>query len=389
MDYSSTPKYPVVFVHGMYGWGDNEGINKKAPYWGATTGSLTDRLREYGCECYCGSVGPMSPAWDQACELYAQLTGTRVDYGVAHSRKFGHERFGRTYEKPLFDGWSKNRKVHLIGHSFGGICIRMLSHLMVYGAPEEVEAAGDDVSPLFKGGQTGLIASITAICSPLSGTRAHVVVDKTGLINPTKFISLIYAGLMSRTSVGKKYTDFHMERLRLTNMTDKKDADPIVYVAHKYYTNTDSIDYDISVQGSKELNDRIEIVPDIYYFSYQYNMVQNNRPVSKIPILTLISGLMLKYAKTLPEDEAKFYIENDGLIDVESAKYPIDEPHKDYSAADELEPGIWHAMPTLSGDHGKPIGLFADRNKTLSLYLEMLNRLAQTEQRDVVPNAVC
>lgn len=381
MLFSEMPKYPVVFVHGMFGWGDNEGINKKAPYWGATSGSLTNRLTEYGCECYCASVGPMSPAWDQACELYAQLTGTRVDYGVAHSKKFGHERFGRTYIKPLFDGWSKERKVHLIGHSFGGICIRMLSHLMVYGAPEEVEAAGDDVSPLFKGGQTGFIASITAICSPLNGTRAHIVVNNTGLIEPTKFISLIYAGLISKTSIGKKYTDFHMERIRLTNMDNKNELNPVLYSAHKYYKSIDSIDYDISVKGSKELNGRIEIVSDIYYFSYQYNMVKNNKPVSKIPILTLISGLMLKYAKTLPLDEANYYKENDGLIDVQSAKYPDDEPHKDYSAADELIPGIWHAMPTLSGDHGKPIGLFADKDKTLSLYLEMLGRLAKTEKQ--------
>lgn len=383
MSFTGMPEYPVVFVHGMYGWGDNEGINKKAPYWGATTGSLTDRLAQYGCECYCASVGPMSPAWDQACELYAQLTGTRVDYGAAHSKRFGHERFGRTYTKPLFDGWNKERKVHLIGHSFGGICIRMLSHLMVYGAPEEVEAAGDDVSPLFKGGQTGLIASITAICSPLSGTRAHIVVDNTKLIEPTKFFSLIYAGLMSRTKFGNKYTDFHMERIRLTNLSDKEKCEPILYTSYKYSHSIDSIDYDISEKGSKELNGRIEIVPDIYYFSYQYNMVKNNKPVSKIPILTLISGLMLKYAKNLPEEEAKYYRENDGLIDVQSAKYPYDEPHKDYNAVDELVPGIWHAMPTLSGDHGKPIGLFADKGKTLSLYLEMLGRLAKTEKQTV------
>ena len=82
--------------------------------------------------------------------------------------------------------------------------------------------------------------------------------------------------------------------------------------------------------------------------------------------------MMLKYAKTLPEAEAKYYRENDGLIDVECAKYPYDEPHKDYSAADELLPGIWHAMPTLSGDHGKAIGLFADKlNRTSTSHCSM------------------
>lgn len=33
-------KYPVIFIHGMFGWGAGEGINSVVPYWGATTGDL-------------------------------------------------------------------------------------------------------------------------------------------------------------------------------------------------------------------------------------------------------------------------------------------------------------------------------------------------------------
>ncbi len=72
--------YPLIFVYGMFGWGENEGINKLFPYWGTTTGSLTEYLTSNEIECYAASVGPMSSAWDQACELYAQLTGIRIDY---------------------------------------------------------------------------------------------------------------------------------------------------------------------------------------------------------------------------------------------------------------------------------------------------------------------
>ena len=32
---------PVVFVHGLMGWGQRAGINAVLPYWGMTTGSLT------------------------------------------------------------------------------------------------------------------------------------------------------------------------------------------------------------------------------------------------------------------------------------------------------------------------------------------------------------
>ena len=94
---------------------------------------IAEYLRKKGCECYEASVGPASSAWDRACELYAQLTGTWVDYGKVHSRQRGHKQFGRNYEKPMIENWSAENKIHLIGHSFGGTTIRMLAHLLTHG----------------------------------------------------------------------------------------------------------------------------------------------------------------------------------------------------------------------------------------------------------------
>ena len=79
----SSKSDPVVFVHGLMGWGERAGLNSVLPYWGMTTGSLTAYLNSLGYETYSATVGPISSAWDRACELYAQLTGTTVDYGAA------------------------------------------------------------------------------------------------------------------------------------------------------------------------------------------------------------------------------------------------------------------------------------------------------------------
>ena len=35
---------PVVFVHGLFGWGQRDKIFSIMPYWGMTTGSLPDYL---------------------------------------------------------------------------------------------------------------------------------------------------------------------------------------------------------------------------------------------------------------------------------------------------------------------------------------------------------
>ena len=81
--------------------------------------------------------------------------GTRVDYGVARSRKFGHKRYGQDFTgKGLFPQFMSNpmAKINLIGHSLGGPTGRMFAHLIRYGYEEEVKAskaAGTTVSPLF------------------------------------------------------------------------------------------------------------------------------------------------------------------------------------------------------------------------------------------------
>ena len=81
-----------VFVHGLAGWGRYDEKYARRPYWGMGGGDLMVHLREQGYACYAASVSPMGSAWDRACELYAQLSGTRTDYGAAHAAAYGHDR---------------------------------------------------------------------------------------------------------------------------------------------------------------------------------------------------------------------------------------------------------------------------------------------------------
>lgn len=375
---------PVVFVHGMFGWGQNEGINKKAPYWGATNGSITDFLSVYGVECYAASVGPMSSAWDQACELYAQLTGTRVDYGEVHSKKFGHKRYGRTYDKPLFDGWNAEKKIHLIGHSFGGNSSRMFTHLLTNGAPEEVQASGDNVSPLFLGGKENLIYSVTAICSPLDGTKAYETASKYKLIQPLKYIAYNYAGIFGRTSVGHKFADFHLEQFGLTETPNEKDTEPFAKAIKALFNTNDCIAYDMYAQGSKELNEKIKISPSVYYFSYPFDAVDSStgKPENTDFILMkATSALMLHESKK----SGREFVGNDGLVDVESSKHPSTEPFKDFESSC-IEAGLWNVMPVAIGDHGTPIGLFADKNKTYEFYEKHISLLSEIESNAKTTN---
>ena len=140
------PPAKYVFVHGLSGWGSYDDVYKVMPYWGMFGGDLMEYLNDKGFDCYAASVSPSSSAWDRACELYAQLTGNVVDYGKAHSEKYGHERYGEDFTgRALIDSFSSEDKINLLGHSFGGrVIIKLCSRELPFVVDKVilVDAAG-------------------------------------------------------------------------------------------------------------------------------------------------------------------------------------------------------------------------------------------------------
>ncbi|MDO4192677.1 MAG: hypothetical protein Q4D24_05195 [Erysipelotrichaceae bacterium] len=167
-------KLKFVFIHGTAGWGSYDKRNEKMPYWGMRGGDLISYLNEKGFECYAASVSPFGSAWDRACELYAQIFGTKTDYGSANSETFRHERFGRDFTGyALIPEMNDDTKLVLIGHSFGGTTATMFAELMAHGDEAERDASKeDDISPLFMGGMEYRIHSIAAVACALNGNSS-------------------------------------------------------------------------------------------------------------------------------------------------------------------------------------------------------------------------
>ncbi len=387
--------YPVILVHGMFGWGGSEGLNSKLPYWGADGGDLTAFLNESGAECYAASVGPISSAWDRACELYALLTGTRVDYGKAHSLKYNHRRYGRTYTEPLFQGWSEQKKIHLIGHSFGGNTVRLFAHLLANGAPEEQEATPEEeLSGLFAGGKKDLVCSVVTICSPHNGTAAFDVCNRYHLMPVLEGVSYNYAGILGRTGINGGLVDFHMEQFGLSNTPGEKDALSLRKAKKQIKETEDSLRYDLSIEGAEVLNGRIKINDNIYYFSYSYNSVEKNPETNKYEVKYISFPLMKATGSLLLYDDRRFneqtderfeQFANDGLVNLCSARYPSGDPHRDFDAGN-IQPGVWNVMPVRHGDHGTAIGLKTDWEETKNFYLDILGLLEQVETISEVEN---
>ncbi len=96
-------------------------------------------------------------------ELYYYIKGGRVDYGAAHAAKYGHERYGKTYEG-IYKKWKPGQKVHLVGYVWAVSNNSQLEELLRNGNREEIEYQkkhGGEISPLFKGNHDNMISSIT------------------------------------------------------------------------------------------------------------------------------------------------------------------------------------------------------------------------------------
>ncbi len=362
--------YPYVFVHGMGGWGPSNQFYKLSPYWGGGL-SLSDTdfvkmLNEQGVEAYAAEVGPLNSAWDRACELYAQLTGTVVDYGEAHSKAHNHDRYGFSYEgHPLMgETWNPQDKINLVGHSFGGETIRLFTSLMTFGCEEEKAVSGDDISPLFKGGHDS-VHSCSTLSSPHNGTQVANILYDPGY--PLYGVCFLYNVIGS--TLGNNFLVFslQMSHFGLTPAQGESRVNINMRSVTEYYYAEDNCYYDLTIRGARELNEKIKLSPNTYYYSYSTDATDElyiGGPqvinITVTPIFYISSGMMLL-------SEGKTYdgvtIEgnwatHDGIVPLASALYPEcdAETAKSYEESiangETIEPGRWYYMKTLEGtDH--------------------------------------
>ena len=351
--------YDFVYVHGLSGWGSYNAQYKLMPYWGMFGGNLLKYLEKQGYNCCAASVSPQGSAWDRACELYAQLTGTVTDYGKEHSARCHHSRFGPDFTgNALIDEWSAEKKINLLGHSFGGATVRTLVSLMAVGSEEEKEVTGkSELSPLFEGGKADWIYSVTTLAAPHNGTTAYNTGDS----------DVKEAGTGLEQSAGK-----------LVSAANRADDDGRI--------KEDYADYDMYIDNALELNKKLVLPENIYYFSIACSSTVRNEDGTyscddtKTEILFRSSAEAMGHFTGTTKggfviDES--WQENDGLVNTCSAKAPMYQPGTEYDA-ENVQPGVWNIMPVYDGDHmSLQGGLFVKNDVRVyhAELLDMINRL--------------
>lgn len=373
--------YPFIFVSGFLSWGQYQKAYSSLPYWGFLTGEdYIASMNHSGYTAAAADVSPLGSAWDRACELYAQLTGTVVDYGRAHSEKYHHSRYGEDYTgKALITNWDQEHKINIICHSFGGPTSALFATLLADGSAEEREATADgSLSPLFAGGKSSYIHSITGIAGAYNGTT-----------------------LIEGKQAVEDCVAYHRKCLPLF------DYDPLFRLLEKMAEGFEKLMsgeiplpdtglYDMIPDNSAELNKNIRTVENIYYFTIPCCMSkEKGKKNAQVPDMKIsdyffllsseILGLV-NYTTKSGLELKKDWQPNDGLVNTVSEYGPagakkvfLQKKPSRSALSDICEKGKYYVFETYQGSHNSISGGTIRPNRAAKPYLfeliKMINGL--------------
>ena len=352
---------PIVLVHGFIGWGPDEMGNYR--YWGGSE-DLARVLRDSGYTVLVASVGPVSSNWDRAVELYAQIKGGQVDYGKAHSEKFGliQKPEGKSYPG-LYPEWDADHPVHLVGHSMGGQTIRMLDYLLTHVIYSDEANRIPEDSPLLGQAHNGWIKSITTLATPHDGTTLSNIA--------TRSIPFLQYVLGLAAVVGSDYYNFDLEQWGFKRKPNEPWMEYFQRMRDNPAWKTKNISaWDLSVEGAREMNTLAQADPDIYYFSFTFRDTHRDSVTGREVANDDMNLILKMRARIIGEDVAYFadgtatdstWFPNDGVVNTRSEAGPTTglngaDPIAEYREGEPLIKGQWYTMGPLKMDHWRCVG---------------------------------
>ncbi|RIM65640.1 YSIRK-targeted triacylglycerol lipase [Staphylococcus xylosus] len=342
---------PIILVHGFNGFTDDNNPAVLAHYWGGDKLNIRQDLESNGYETYEASVGALSSNYDRAVELYYYIKGGTVDYGAAHAEKYGHERYGKTYEG-VYKDWQPGKKVHLVAHSMGGQTVRQLEELLRNGNQEEIEYQkehGGEISPLFQGNNDNMVNSITTIGTPHNGTHAADALGNEALVRQLAFDYAKFKGNKNSK------VDFGFGQWGLKQREGETYAQYVQRVQNSGLWKTeDNGFYDLTREGAAKLNKNTSLNPNIVYKTYtgestRPTLFGNQKSDVNLFLPFTVTGNVIGKAAE------KEWRENDGLVSTISSQHPFNQAF--IEATDEVKKGVWQVTPIKHGwDHVDFVG---------------------------------
>ncbi len=368
--------HPVVLVHGFLGFGPEQFTRSGFKYWGGF-GDIAGHMRQHHGthNVIVTSVSSISSSWDRSAELFYQIKGGCVDYGIIHSRRFEH--VGNEHRPPgkcwaadpnnnpnnyplaLYPQWDAAHPIHLIGHSQGGQTIRCLIQLLEQGSPHGDEGGGE----LYKGGKIGWVVSATTIAAPHDGTSLRDAIGEVGPKASPSVQGIAAVPVWNRDDFDSAQWEMGPDGAHAFNAWVK--TSPNVY----YFSIANSA----TERGATCCNQTDRAIAPVQNRRYHYprkDMAPLTKPYAGEWIVpSLWRRGMGSYTQAgagrIPVDSRWF--ENDGVVNTVSMRAPFGQPVRDYDG--KAVRGSWNFLQTYrTYDHFDVLGWPRSSDRAIPIY---------------------
>jgi triacylglycerol lipase len=249
----------IVFVPGLFGWGPGElgGF----PYWGDALKQFdSKRFNTHEAKC-----GPISSFHDRACEVFARIKGTKVDYGANHSAAEGHAQTARDFTGEGFvPDWSEDNPIILIGHSAGAQTCLQLQQLLA----ENFWGAGSNEN---------WVEAVVCVAGVLNGSTLTYMFcnETTGRLKRAQgflirsaldVIEAIRLAARPIHDLGRDYDLYLDQWIGKANATSEELL-AFFENNHRFTEEEDNLAFDLSLQGCLRANQKFRTRDNTYYFS--------------------------------------------------------------------------------------------------------------------------
>jgi len=309
-------------------------------------------------------------------------------------------------------GTGKGYSVLDVIHAFEKACgkpipyvieARRPGHIADGSAAEQAaaKAAGTEVSPFFEGGKADWVYSLTTLAAPHNGTTFLECCD-----NMAQFAAEASTAMAKLLGISdfKGVYDFQLEQFGFYRKDGETVLEALDRVLHSdFLSHNDNVFRDLTIDRALELNDDIEIQPNVYYFSYAGDKTRQNSATGERTSAVDMTPLFVPFANRMCSyyDQTtaggfridKTWAPNDGLVNTVSALYPTHSDStcltgdgargwKNYNGYTDttFRPGLWYVMPVQTLDHIQFIGGMLNGSilNTRALYRDIVRDIYST-----------
>mgnify|MGYP000822018870 CR=1 FL=1 len=214
----------------------------------------------------------------------------------------------------------------------------------------------------------------------------------------------------------KNLLDFQLEQFGICKDPDETVLETLQRVfSTDFLSHNDNVFRDLTIDRALELNDDIEIQPNVYYFSYAGDKTRQNSATGERTSAVDMTPLFVPFANRMCSyyDQTtaggfridKTWAPNDGLVNTVSALYPTDSAGRCLTKSGQTgyiqqdgysnvsyQPGVWNVMPVRHYDHGNfiagmPVPDLASQSVTAlrQFYLSLMDNLSHVSAASGLP----